>query len=134
MTHMQAPLWSAIGASGVERVRVSSRPSPVCRICLICGMEAECGPRKDSFFGRALLPENELEHVFVHISVTTIRQKCSQRSSVQWTFAKVRDNSHARNPLVGHRCDCCWLMVGLSGLRLLGLCGLMHALPTLRVG
>ena len=84
----------------------------------------------DSFFGRALLPKNELEHS----SVTTIRQRCSQRSSVQWTFAKVRDNSHARNSLVGHRCDCCWLMVGLSGLRLLGLCGLLHALPTLRVG
>jgi hypothetical protein len=89
------------------------------------GRIANTSKNSVTFFGRALLPENELEHS----SVTTIRQKCSQRSTVQWTFAKVRGNSHARNPLVGHRCECCWLMVVLSGLRLLGICGLLHALP-----
>ena len=64
----------------------------------------------------------------------------SQGSIVQWTFRKREiSDSHPGNPLVGHRCYCCWLMVGLSLFtqRILGHCGLqlvLHALPTLRAG
>ena len=48
MTHMQAPLWSTIGTSGVEKVRVTSMSSLVCRKFLETRepgcQEAECGP------------------------------------------------------------------------------------------
>ena len=50
MTHMQAPLWSAIGASGVELVQLISTSSLVCRKFFETGepgcQEAECEPRR----------------------------------------------------------------------------------------
>jgi hypothetical protein len=106
MTHMQAPLWSAIGALGVERVRVHSMISPVCRIS---GMEA--------LLGRDLLSASsdvrtceDIAHPILFRSCAVV--SCFPEVSVQkyihkWKSANSSRRDNQKKIVLHHSCDSC---------------------------